>query len=140
MKNTKNEDETINVNNIDGSITMLTYIYNDLNNLHWKKEINTNGDSFDYDSQDIYRHILEQILLRFEIVEKISPETNKKERKVLLKDLKVAIKKNTELYIKYINFFEDLPRERLRLNEFNKQKLPENNYTLNKKLKLDLIK
>ncbi|PQJ69631.1 hypothetical protein [Polaribacter butkevichii] len=129
MKNMEEENETVNVNNIDGSIVMLTCIYNDLNNLHWKKEINSNGDSFDYDSQDIYRHVLEQILLRFEIVEKISPETDKEERKVLLKDLKIATEKNIKLYIKYSDFFEELPREKLRLDEFNKQKLPENNYT-----------
>lgn len=129
MKNMEEENETVNVNNIDGSIVLLTCIYNDLNNLHWKKEINSNGDSFDYDSQDIYRNVLEQILLRFEIVEKISPETDKEERKVLLKDLKASTEKNIELYIKYNNFFEELPREKLRLDEFNKQKLPENNYT-----------
>jgi hypothetical protein len=125
MKDTKEE---VNVNNIDGNIVMLTYIYNDLNKLHWKKEINSNGHSFDYDSQDIYRHVLEQILLRFEIIEKIYPETDKEERKILLKDLKTSVEKNIKLYIEYSNFFEKLPREKLRLNEFNKRKLPENNY------------
>lgn len=129
MKNTKNENETVNVNNIDGSIVMLTCIYNDLNNLYWKKEINSNGNSFDYDSQDTYRHIIEQILLRFEVVEKISPETDKEERKTLLKDLKISIERNINLYVKYNDFFEKLPRKKLRLDEFNKKKLPENNYT-----------
>ena len=128
MKYTKEEKEEVNVNNIDGNIVLLTHIYNELNNLHWKSEINSNGNSFDYDSQDIYRHVLEQILLKSEIIEKISPEIDKEERKVLLEDLNTSVEKNIKLYLEHSDFFEKLPREKLRLNEFNKRKLPENNY------------
>ena len=123
----KEEKESIDVNDIDGNIVLLTHLFTHLNDLHWKEEINSNGASFDYDSQDIYRHLFEDMLLKLEIIEKISPETDKNERKELLVDLKKSVEKNINIYYKYNEFFKDLPRKKLMIDEFNKRILKKNN-------------
>lgn len=111
----------INVNNIDGNILILTLIYRDINNL-WIQEINSKGDSFDYDAQDKYQHILKQIFLNFELVEKINPETEKGDRIMLLEDLLIATNKNLELYQEYISLFKNLPREEILVKTFRERR------------------
>lgn len=111
----------INVNNIDGNILILTLIYRDINNL-WIQEINSKGDSFDYDAQDKYQHILKQIFLNSELVEKINPEIEKEERKILLEDLTKVINKNIELYVEYVSLFKDLPRHKILLKTFRERR------------------
>ncbi|NIJ46531.1 hypothetical protein FHR24_003020 [Wenyingzhuangia heitensis] len=112
--------EKINVNNIDGNIVLLKKVYDDVNN-YWTKEINTKGDSFDFDSQDIYCHLFKNILLKVELIEKIDPELEKEERNVLLESLKESVSTNINLYDKYISSFEKLPRQKLMIDEFRRR-------------------
>ena len=121
MKNMEEKNEKVNVNNIDGSIVLLAKLYSDINK-YWAIEVNSNGSNFDFDSQDIYRHLLENIMLVSEIIEKINPETEKEERIVLLEHLHESIIPNITIYKKYEKIFKSLPRESLELNEFRKRK------------------
>ena len=129
----------INVNNIDGNILLLTVIYRDINNL-WIQEINSKGDSFDYDTQDKYQHILKQIFLNSELVEKINPEIEKGDRKILLEDLIIATNKNLELYQEYISLFKNLPREKILLKTFRERRYSkiviDDNSLINKFIKI----
>ncbi|WP_057781543.1 hypothetical protein, partial [Formosa algae] len=124
MKNKEEENETVNVNNTDGSIVLLAKLYSDINK-YWASEVNSNGSNFDFDSQDIYRHLLENVMFISEIIEKINPETEKEERIVLLEHLHKSIIPNITIYKKHIELFKKLPRKKLELNEFRKRKYPE---------------
>ena len=114
----------VTVNNIDGNILLLTVLFRDINQ-HWINEINSNGDSFDFDSQDIYKHIIYQIIPITELVEKINPEIQKEERQILLKGLKGSVFENIKLYDLYKKKFNELPRERLLIKEFRNSKYPQ---------------
>jgi len=117
------DKENINVNNIDGNLVLLEKIYKDINN-NWTQEVNSDGDCFDFDSQDIYRHCLEQILIPSEILEKLNQETEKYERKFLLENLQKSVKHNIFIFEKYKSIIEKLPRNLLQLNEFRKRYYP----------------
>ena len=102
MKNMEEKNEKVNVNNIDGSIVLLAKLYSDINK-YWAIEVNSNGSNFDFDSQDIYRHLLENIMLVSEIIEKINPETEKEERIVLLEHLHILTKYSLTILKSYTN-------------------------------------
>lgn len=118
----KNED--FNINNIDGNINMISRRFKDINE-YWIKEINTDGDSFNYDSQDIYRHIIDQMFLQSDLVEKINPETSKEERRDFLNELKEAINENIKLYENHKTLFADLYRKKLVIKELRRRKFPD---------------
>ena len=74
----------MSLNSTVSSKMLPSILFRDINQ-HWINEINSNGDSFDFDSQDIYKHIIQQIIPITELVEKINPEIQKEERQILLK-------------------------------------------------------
>ncbi|MFD2827613.1 hypothetical protein ACFSYG_14130 [Leeuwenhoekiella polynyae] len=114
-------DENINANHIDGNILALVTIFRDINN-HWIREINIEGDCFDYDSQDIYRHVLNEIFIKVELVEKINPQVQKEDRSILLEDLIKAVDNNIKLFTNHKDLFQDLPRQKLLIKEFRERK------------------
>ncbi|MEC4117702.1 hypothetical protein VSP20_12090 [Myroides phaeus] len=83
----------------------------------WLEEINTDGKTFDFDSQDVYKEYVER-LLAFHFKDKI--EGNKKEdiRIEILGYLKSSLKKLRQLYEQNSTFFIELDREALRLKKF----------------------
>lgn len=116
-----NDSKNINVNSIDGNILLVSSIYNDINK-YWIKEINSDGDSFNYDSQDIYRHALDNIFLLSEFIEKINPETHKEERRIVINELKKSVKENIKLFENFRSLFADLSRKKLLIREFKNRK------------------
>ncbi|MDT0295183.1 hypothetical protein ACFQ3R_05060 [Mesonia ostreae] len=118
------EKETINVNHIDGNLLNLRKIFQNTN-LQWIEEINIDGDNFNYDSQDIYRQALNEILIKSEIIEKINPQTEKEERQILVEDLLKAVNENLKLFKNHRDLFSDLPRKKIIIKEYKQREFPE---------------
>lgn len=118
---TKNKSST--ANNIDGNIVLLTKVLLETNK-RWIEEINSDGDIFDYDSQDIYRLLLDEIFLNSNIVEKINPEYEKESRQSLFEELVKRINENIKLFKNHSNLFYDLPRKKILTKEFKERRRP----------------
>lgn len=111
-------------------------IMSDLIN-HWlTEEINSNGSTFTYDSQDIFREYLNVgNKLNFKEIINVYPKSDF--RKIALKGLPDLLKSNIDLYEKHKSLFESYDRNRLQLDTF--RKLHKSNAT-DQELKIEILK
>lgn len=105
---------------METSTEMLIQVYQTLK-YAWKEEIKTDGVSFNYDSQDIYKDSLSQIISHNlnQFIDKINCSENS-----LLGVLTWHINQVIRLYEKNKRFFENLNREWLILRSFRKIFVP----------------
>lgn len=108
----------MNIVNVNLSLTMEII---DFTFKLWVDEINTDGKTFDFDSQDAYKEYVER-LLAFNFKDRI--ERNKKEDKriEILSYLKSSLKELIQLYEQNSTFFIELDRNSLRLKYFREYK------------------
>lgn len=87
----------------------------------WSDEINTDGKTFDFDSQDVYKEYVER-LLAFNFKDKIEGNKEEDTRIEILGYLKSSLKELIQLYEQNSTFFIELDRESLRLKYFREYK------------------
>ncbi|MEH6658301.1 hypothetical protein [Leeuwenhoekiella marinoflava] len=111
------------LNNIDKNINGVTKLLR-VNELYWVDEINSDGATFNYDSQDSY-HCLIDKLPDLKLVETIKSDVNNEVRKLLVEDLEKEVDKVIKLFRHFKSLFEELPRKKvlidyLRLRKYTK--------------------
>lgn len=94
-------------------------IATDITNYWLIEEINSNGSTFGYDSQDIFREHLD-LGYKLNFKEIINVYPNSDFRKIALKGLPDVLKLNIDLYEKHKSLFESYDRNKLQLDTFRK--------------------
>ena len=96
----------------------LSYIGHSLINTiyMWKKEINTNGYSFDYDSQDIYRTLYEDLASQIRLLEEYPIKRNIDKRERYVEGIKTESKNIIMIYEKHKKTFRQFDRKKLFFN------------------------
>lgn len=108
------------MNKIDAHFHLINYTFQETNSF-WKEEINSEGKSFDFDSQDIYKSQYDS-MLGHKYVEEIALRESSNFRKETILELTAFLTENINLYEKYKSFFKGLEREKLRLDTYRKRK------------------
>lgn len=106
------------MNNIDANYALLYKTY-ELCNYHIRQEINSNGDCFDFKSQDCFKDS-RKALTTLELSEKIFSEDGKPERKELRKIIIKEVQTYIELYEQYRHLFNSYDRHSLMLMQYRK--------------------
>lgn len=106
----------------------------------WEQELNTSGNSFNFDSQDIYRQYLTNVFL-FDFKDRVEYNKTTTNRVEKLKKLKENLELMIKIYEKNSNFFTQLDRNVLRLTKFReitKSTLSDNDLQLDLYRKIEL--
>ncbi len=106
------------MNNIDANYALIEKVYR-VSNFHLKQEINSNGDCFNFESQDCFKDIRKD-LAKIELSEKIFPENDKLKRKLLREIVIGEIQMYIELYEQYRNLFNSYDRHSLMFEQYKK--------------------
>ncbi|MDO5638082.1 MAG: hypothetical protein Q4G18_12675 [Myroides sp.] len=83
----------------------------------WEQELNTSGNSFNFDSQDIYRQYLTNVFL-FDFKDRVESNKSTIDRVEKLKKLKENLELMIKIYERNSDFFIQLDRNALRLKKF----------------------
>lgn len=105
-------------NYIEESLASLAVVSN-LTNLRWIEEINSDGQEFNYDSQDIYREHLE-IVYSLNFNEKIKSNSTSFFKDLADKNMPDILKRNIELYESFSNIFDCYDRTKLQIEFYRK--------------------
>ena len=105
-------------NYIDESLASLAVVSN-LTNQMWINEINSDGQEFNYDSQDIYRAHLE-LVYSLNFNEKIKSNSTSFFKDLADKNMPDILKRNIELYESFSNIFDSYDRNKLQIESFRK--------------------
>lgn len=106
------------MNSIDAHFYLIEYTYDITNDL-WKKEINSNGRTFDFDSQDIYKSQIKSMIGHV-YKEKIAIDSPSNFRKETIIQLIALLKENIDLYQNHKDFFNNLDRKKIELEIYRK--------------------
>lgn len=79
----------------------------------WIKEVNTNGEDFNFDSQDVYRSAYEKCVTQWKLIEEYPPKVFSDERLELLNEISGAASRIVELYERHKRQFRGYDREKL---------------------------
>ncbi len=112
--------EKFNFTEIDGNYAFIYKAYISLIE-QLKREINTDGRTFNFDSQDCFK-VLKKELLTLKLIEDVFDENNKPERKELKTYTLEPIQAYIELYTKYIDLFNSYDRKKIAIDSYIKQK------------------
>ncbi|MDR0437333.1 MAG: hypothetical protein LBH22_03400, partial [Bacteroidales bacterium] len=104
----------------------------------WTKEVNTNGKEFNFDSQDCFRSIYEEIT-KEKLVEEYPPEDFLEARKEHIAFLLESATDVIEFYQKHKELFSGYDREKLMIDTYRKRNLVYKDYSDND-LKIELYK
>lgn len=107
------------MNTIDAHFYLIQFTYSETNNF-WKNEINSQGKSFYYDSQDMYKSQYKS-MIGHKFKEEIVINSSSDFRKETIIELTGSLKENINLYEKYKVFFNGLDREKLKLETYRKK-------------------
>lgn len=107
------------MNTVDGYFLLTDLMFRDVL-IHWRDEINSSGRKFDFDSQDCYMTLMEQIT-QYNFKDVFEENKNSEFRKEQVSTLKLKLEHVTSLFEKQFDFFKDLDRESLRLKEYRKR-------------------
>ncbi len=107
------------MNTVDGYFVLTDLMFRDVL-IHWKGEINSSGRKFDFDSQDCYMTLMEQIT-QYNFKDVFEENKNSDFRKEQISALKLKLEEVTSLFEKQFEFFKGLDRESLRLKEYRKR-------------------
>lgn len=119
------------MNTVDAQLE-LTRFMTDYTIMMWEKELITSGNSFDFDSQDIYRQHIKNILMH-DFKNKVDTVKDTEEKKEILSIVRKNLELMIKMYEKNSDFFTNLDRDELRLKiyrENTKSSLSDNDLTL----------
>jgi hypothetical protein len=105
-------------NYIEESLASLAVVSN-LTNQRWIEEINSDGQEFNYDSQDIYRVHLE-LVYSLNFNEKIKSNSTSFFKDLADKNMPDILKRNIELYESFSNIFDCYDRTKLQIEFYRK--------------------
>ncbi|SHM20843.1 hypothetical protein [Myroides odoratimimus] len=97
----------------------------------WEKELNTSGNSFNFDSQDIYRQYMINILM-YDFKDKVESAKGTEERIEILSIVRENLETIIKMYERNSDFFTNLDRDGLRLKKYRektKSNLSDNDLT-----------
>jgi len=86
----------------------------------WKNEVNSNGKSFDYNSQDLFRGFYERVT-EMKLLEEYPPENFLEKQKEYFENVFAQTNQLVEFYQKHVRLFSSYDRERLMIDEYKKQ-------------------
>lgn len=112
-------------NYIDECLASLAVVSN-LTNQMWINEINSDGQEFNYDSQDIYRAHLE-LVYSLNFNEKIKSDSTTFFKDLADKNMPYILKRNVELYESFSNIFDSYDRTKLQIDFFRKMSKSDKN-------------
>lgn len=112
-------------NYIDESLASLAVVSN-LTNQMWINEINSDGQEFNCDSQDIYRAHLE-LVYSLNFNEKIKSNSTSFFKDLADKNMPDILKRNIELYENFSNIFDSYDRTKLQIEFFRKMSKSDKN-------------
>lgn len=119
------------MNTVDAQLE-LTRFLTDTIIVMWEEELNTSGNSFNFDSQDLNRQYMINILM-FDFKDRIDSAKDTQERKDILSIVRENSETIIKLYEKNSDFFTNLDRHGLRLKKYRektKSSLSDNDLTL----------
>lgn len=79
----------------------------------WEREVNTEGNDFDFESQDSYKIFYEDLASQIKLYEKYPIKENAEDREKQIIEIKRDCKRIIELYETHKNFFRTLDREKI---------------------------
>lgn len=97
----------------------------------WEEELNTSGNSFDFDSQDIYRQHMDNVLM-YDFKDKVESAKDTEERMEILSIVRENLETIIKVYERNSDFFTNLDRDGLRLKKYRektKSSLSDNDLT-----------
>lgn len=109
-----------------------TRLMTDTTIVMWEKELNTSGNSFNFDSQDSYKQCIENLLM-YDFKDKVESAKGTEERTEILSIVRENLETIIKMYEKNSDFFTNLDRDGLRLKKYRektKSSLSDNDLTL----------
>ena len=101
---------------INAYLLLSEHMLTQINNM-WRIEINSNGRKFDFDSQDIYQTIYNNII-EYNFIEKYDDNSEENEKKKFEEALIKTLKDNILIYEENELFFNELDRNKLLLDTY----------------------
>lgn len=105
-------------NYIDENFASLAVVSN-LTNQMWINEINSDGQEFNHDSQEIYRSHLE-LVYSLNFNEKIKSNSTSLFKNLVNLNMPYILKRNIELYENFSDIFDNFDRNKLQIESFRK--------------------
>lgn len=107
-------------NTVDSNFGKLI-LMTELATYHWIKEVNSQGSTFDYNSQDIFREHL-KLAHSFNYKESIDLHEKSDFRNLVFDVFPEKLEDNIKIYENYKNFFDGFDRNKLMLETYRKVK------------------